>query len=237
MRKSKTAFLSALFAASLLHAGSSAAHTVWLQPDTTAGVWRVYFGGHAGKIESYPAFRLKSAEAFDSKGKPVGLQRTDAEDGVRLKPGKEVALIAMHYDNGIWSRTPEGRSVDKPMNEVAGSTKATRAIKFHKTIVHWSDFVARPLGQEFEVTPISAAQPKAGKPMQVRVTMKGKPMAGIKIGRGEEGTEGVTDAQGVASFMPTAGFNKLWAGDRAEIKDNPQFTELSYEYLLGFDAE
>lgn len=39
-----------------------------------------------------------------------------------------------------------------------------------------------------------------------------------------------------ATFVPKAGFNKLWAGHRIEQKDNPRYTELSYEYLLGFDA-
>jgi hypothetical protein len=40
----------------------------------------------------------------------------------------------------------------------------------------------------------------------------------------------------VASFTPVAGANKLWAGKRIETSTEPRYTQLSYEYLLSFDA-
>lgn len=225
------------FAAATLFSASVSAHTVWLQPDSTPGVYRVYFGGHAGKLESYPADKLKSAEAYDASGKRIDMIRTDAADGVRLRPAREPALIAMHYENGIWARTPEGRSVNKTMDAVPGSKQATNAVKYHKTILQWTPFVTQALGQPFEVTPLDARAPRAGEPLRVRVTIDGKPAAGIKIGRDEEGSEGVTDADGVTSFVPTRGFNKLWSGQRTKVSGNREFTEFSYEYLLGFYAE
>ena len=225
------------FAGALLFAANAAAHTVWLQPDATLGVYRVYFGGHAGKLESYPADKLKSADAYDASGKRIDMIRTDAADGVRLRPAREAALIAMHYENGIWARTPEGRSVNKTMDEVPGSKQATNAVKYHKTILQWTPFVTQTLGQPFEVTPLDAKAPRAGESMRVRVTIDGKPVQGIKIGRDEEGSDGVTDADGVTHFVPAKGFNKLWSGQRTKVSGNPKFTEFSYEYLLGFYAE
>ena len=64
-------------------------------------------------------------------------------------------------------------------------------------------------------------------------------MTPVKLGAGEDGgaTTPVTDAQGIGSFVPAAGFNKLWAGRREQIAGNPAYTELSYEYLLGFTAK
>lgn len=224
-------------AAATLFCASASAHTVWLQPDVTPGVYRVYFGGHAGKLESYPADKLKSADAYDASGKRIDMIRTDAADGVRLRPAREPALIAMHYENGIWTRTPEGRSVNKTLDEVPGAKQATNAVKYHKTILQWTPFVTQTLGQPFEVTPLDAKAPRAGQPLRVRITIDGKPAAGIKIGRDEEGSEGVTDADGVASFVPIKGFNKLWSGQRTKLSGNPKFTEFSYEYLLGFHAE
>ncbi len=226
-----------LAAGALMFGAQASAHTVWLQPDTTAGVYRVYFGGHAGKLEAYPADKLKSVDAYDADGKSIAVKRSDAADGVRITPAKAPAMIAMHYENGIWARTPEGRSVNKTMDEVPGSKQATNAVKYHKTILQWTPFVARTIGQPFEVTPVDAKAPQAGKPMQLRVTIDGKPTAGIKIGHGEDTADGTTDAQGVVRFVPEKGFNKLWAGQRTQVSGNPKFSELSYEYLLGFYAE
>jgi hypothetical protein len=61
----------------------------------------------------------------------------------------------------------------------------------------------------------------------------------VKLGRGEEGTanDPVTDAEGVASFVPAIGFNRLWAGKRIPVSGNPDYTELSYEYSFGFYAK
>jgi nickel transport protein len=216
------------------------AHTVWLEPSGAgAGEYRVVFGGHAGKVEPYKPEKLKGVEALNASGKKLEIERSSAADGVRLYVQGSPALIAMHFDNGIHTRTQQGPSVEKAMNEVPGATRATHAVKYHKTIVKWRPLVTKPLGQPFEVVPLDAVAPRAGEPLRVQVLRGGKPLAGVKLGRGEEGTasDPVTDAEGIAAFVPQKGFNKLWAGKRLEISDNPQYTELSYEYLLGFDAE
>jgi nickel transport protein len=60
----------------------------------------------------------------------------------------------------------------------------------------------------------------------------------VKLGAGEDGGDmaPVTGADGIATFTPVAGFNKMWAGRREAVSGNPAYTELSYEYLLGFTA-
>lgn len=221
-------------------ASGALAHTVWLEPDAgKANDYRVVFGGHAGKLEPYKPEKLKTIDAFDTQGKKLGVKRSVEADVVHLHVEGTPTLIAMHFDNGIHTRTPQGPSVEKPMNEVAGATRATYAVKYHKTVTQWSPFVTKTLGQPFEVVPLDGARPAAGKPLRVRVLQDGKPVAGVRLGRGEEGTakDPVTDAQGIAAFVPTQGFNKLWAGKRIPVTGNPQYSELSYEYLFGFNAE
>lgn len=232
-------FKAVLFGSVFL-AANAQAHTVWLEPiDATAGEYRVLFGGHAGQLQPYDTNKLKVVEAFDAKGGAVKIDRSTDAEGVRLNVRGTPALIAMHFDNGIHTRTQRGPSVEKPMNEVPGALRATYAVKYHKTIVEWQPLVSRPLGQPFEVVPLDASVPRAGHPLRVKVLRDGEPVAGVKLGRGEEGSasDPVTDADGVASFVPQRGFNKLWAGKRFPIADNPAYTELSFEYLLGFDAE
>lgn len=218
---------------------SAQAHTVWLEPATAAGEYRVMFGGHAGQLESYKPEKLKTVEALDASGKKLAVKRTVTADGVRIRVDGKPALISMHFDNGIHTRTESGPSIEKPMNEVPGAKRATYAVKYHKTIVDWSPLAVKTFGQPFEVVPLDSAKPQAGKPMRVKVLQDGKPVAGVKLGRGEEGTpkDPVTNAEGVAEFVPQRGFNKLWAGKRIQTSANPQYTELSYEYLLGFDVE
>lgn len=216
------------------------AHTVWLEPTGAGtGEYRVVFGGHAGKVEPYQPEKLKMVEALNASGKKLEVVRSSAADGVRLHVQGSPALISMHFDNGIHTRTQQGPSVEKAMNEVPGATRATYAVKYHKTIVEWRPLVTKPLGQAFEVVPLDAVAPRAGQPLRVKVLHDGEPLAGVKLGRGEEGTasDPVTNAEGIAAFVPQKGFNKLWAGKRLKTSGNPQYTELSYEYLLGFDAE
>ena len=123
------------------------------------------------------------------------------------------------------------------MNEVPGATSATSAVKYGKTIVQWGGVATRPLNQRFEIIPQATAAPAAGQPMRVQVRLDGRPVAGVKIGRGENTADGTTDAQGMATFIPRPGANRLWAGKRIPVSNNPRYTELSYEYLLGFEAK
>lgn len=214
----------------------AAAHTVWLVPEKTGSSWLVQFGGHAGQTNTYPANKLKTVTAVGANGKHLRATRKARADGVHLTFSGQPSLIMAHYDNGIHTTRSNGPSVEMPMDKVPDALKATRAIKYHKTVATWSAIVTRKFGQPFEVVPLSASQPIAGEPMKVRVLIAGKPAAGIAIARNEEGREAVTDRNGMASFTPTRGFNKLWAGKRSQIKGNKAFTEESIEYSLGFFA-
>ncbi len=220
----------------LLLAGNALAHSIWLrQDDDSPDTFRVHFGGHANVPAPHHADKLKSVEAFDTDGAELTVRREGEPTAVQVVVDGSPALIAIHYDNGIHSRTESGPSVPLPMNEVPGAIRATQALKYHKTIVRWgTEIVALPLGQPFEVLPVDFEEPRAGEPMRVRVLLDGVPTAGISIGRGENTADTVTDDRGEAEFTPQAGFNLIWAGHRMALNDDPRATELSYEYALGF---
>lgn len=230
--------LTALLTIAVLSASTATlAHTAWLERDTRPGVWRLMFGGHQGRPEPATPSKLREVAAVDARGRPLRVSRQFSGADVRISVAGQPAMIALHYDNGIHTRTATpGPSVERPMNEVPGAVSATSAVKYGKTIVAWAPVVARPIGQPFEVVPMSAEQPRAGRPMRVQVRQDGRPAAGVSIGRGEDTADARTDANGVASFTPTAGYNRLWAGRRIEMTNNPRYTQLSYEYLLTFDA-
>lgn len=220
-----------------LAAGHAAAHTAWLEPDPAApGTYVVRFGGHEGKGESYPPEKLKSVTARDAQGGTLAVSTTARPDGVRVSLQRAPAVLTLHYDNGIYSRAEGGKSLPKPMNENPGATQGTHAVKYGKFIAGWGEAVTRPLGQPFEVVPLSAAAPRAGQPWQVRVLIEGKPVAGIPVSRDDSSPDAVkTDADGVATFVPHKGLNKLWSGRRTPVAGDPRFTQLSIEYLLTFE--
>jgi nickel transport protein len=224
-----------------LWSSSAFSHTAWLVPvesglkDSTQ--YQVNFGGHAGKLESYPAEKVKTIEAIGSNSDSLTVWRTMNDDHMQVRVDGKPAMLLMHFDNGIYTRTADGESVNMPMSQVKDPLSGVNAIKYHKTVSTWSTVVTTAQGQPFEVVPMSASAPKAGQLMNVKVLIDGKPAEGIEIGTGENTAESKTDAQGIVEFMPTKGFNKLWAGKRTEIANNPDYTELSIEYLLTFNAE
>lgn len=230
--------LAAVLIAGVLGTGAPAqAHTVWLEP---AGEqrWDVRFGGHAGQVVPFEPAKLRTVEAWDAAGRPLAVTREVRTDGVGVAVRGTPATIAMHLDNGIHTRGPQGPSVEKPMNEVPGAIRGTWAPKWYKAVLVWNDRATRPLGQRFEVVPLAATRPRAGQPVRVRVLVDGQPAAGVRVGHGEEPPEGAapTGADGVAEYVPTAGANRLWAGRRDPVVGNPRYTELSYEYVLAFEA-
>jgi nickel transport protein len=231
----KTLFLVLMLVAA--GGGPVLAHTAWLEEDpATPGVYRVLFGGHAGQLENLQPEKITSVDAYAADGSSVALERADGASGSRLTPADTAVLIALAYDNGIWARDPMGRSINQPLTAIAGAREATWAKKLHKTIVRWAPLVTVPLGQEFEVVPLNATAPVAGKPMAMRVLLHGEPVQGVRLGHGEEGEGTVTDADGVASLVPRPGFNRVWAGQRFPVASEATHTELSYEYLLAFEA-
>lgn len=236
MRAIRPTSLLALACAAL--AGPAAAHSVWLEADPAqAGAYLVRFGGHADKVEGYVPRKLGAVNAYDAAGNPVAVQREDGSDSVRVHPAAVAALLTASFDNGYWSKAAGGKSINKPMTEVPGAVSGVHALKYHKTIVQWGEPATRAVGQPLELRPLTATAPRAGQPLQLEVLVDGKPAAGIRLGFGEDAANIVSDAKGVASIVPRAGLNRLWAGSRQPVRDDPRLTELSVEYSLVFTAQ
>lgn len=222
----------------LVMCSTASAHTAWLEPEEgQPDVYRLHFGGHAGAEEVYDAKKLISINAYDSEGHSIDVGKSETADGVLIKAEESPSLFTLYFHNGIHSRDMQGRSFEMPMSELPGAREATSTPKYHKFIVVWNEESIKEQGQEFEVVPLDVEQPIAGLPMHVKVLMNGEPVEGIALGQGEEGNEGMTNAEGIATFTPQSGLNHIWAGKRFQVTDNKDFTELSYEYLFGFYAQ
>lgn len=209
------------------------AHSLWLIPEGSA--YLIGYG-HDLKNSAYAPAKITRLAAYDPASAPLALARTDSADAVRFTPPAKAALVVIDFDNGIWSRKEGEKSVNLPMNENPGATNGVQALKYHKTVFAWGAHVGRAVGQRYEVLPLDTAAPVAGQPMRVRVLLEGKPAPGAKVGSGEDADVQITDADGVARFVPKAGHNLLWSGLRQKVSGDARMTDLSFEYTLGFDA-
>jgi nickel transport protein len=86
-------------------AATATAHTAWLEPDPRPGVWTLMFGGHQGRLEPVTPSKLKAVTAVDARGRALRVSRSVKGADVRISVAGDPALIALHYDNGIHTRT------------------------------------------------------------------------------------------------------------------------------------
>ena len=125
------------------------------------------------------------------------------------------------------------------MSEFLSKKRRTYAVMFHKNIFNWSQQVTQAMGHPFEVVPLDGVQPMSGRPMRVQVLKDGRPVAGVRLAQGADvkAKDPVTDVDGVATFVPRNGFNRLWAAVSVPLSKNLMYRELSYEFLLRFIAK
>ncbi len=225
---------SALCSAAVL-AGAAQAHNVWLEPDARGG-YLIQFGGHAGQLEAFDPAKLQSVRAFDRRGRGVEARVEPAQQGLRVVPAPEAALIAVELDNGFFSGSAGGAMRNVPMDRNPGATRGVHARKFHKTVVVWNALTQRVLGQDFEVTPLQGRAPHAGDWLELQVRLHGQPLAGASVRLGENGPVAMTDAQGQASIQTRRGTNHVQVIFRQPVAGDARITENSYEALFSFAA-
>lgn len=213
-------------------AGPAAAHDAWFE---AAGGGFVIRYGHE-KAESYDPAKVKSLAAYAADGASLTVERRPAEkDGLVFSVKGKPALLALHFDNGFWSKTAEGTK-NLPKTDAPGATGSVYSLKYGKAILEWSAFVTKPLGQRLEIVPLMANPPHTGERLAVRVLWEGKPLPGVKIGKGEYELSATTDVDGKAALPVEHGLQSIWVGRRAPLADDPRADTLSVSALLRFEA-
>ena len=213
------------------------AHNVWLEADAN-GAYTVQFGGHEGKLETFPIEKLQSVKAYDRRGRKIDVKIEAMPGGARVTPAsnKQAAMLSAEFDNGFDSKVGDGPMVNKPMNENPGATSGVHALKFHKTLIQWGVIAKQELGQKLEIVAVSHKAAHAGEAVEFRVLFDGKPRAGVQVSLGEKGSAMASDAQGLVSLVPAVGSNQLLAILRLPVEGDLRVTQVSYEYLLAFPA-
>jgi len=126
--------------------------------------------------------KVKSVTAYDEHGKEVATQLTASGPLLVVNTDNEPAIVAGVLDNGLWSKTADGKWYNKGKDEVPNATTSLHTFKY---AVH----LLRPLhgampilpGQKLQIVPVGNVPDRMGQPLTVRVLYNGKPAAGAEV--------------------------------------------------------
>jgi nickel transport protein len=223
----------AILVAAAFAAGGALAHDAFFE-GAGGGQYTVRFADD-GKPLTYPPAKLKKAWGYTADGTMLDLQRTPGAEVTRVAAPPNADLLALEFENGIFSRTTQG-TVEKPMNEAPGAVSGVWAKKTGKLVVRWSAPVQKPLGMQYEIVPLAAAAPKAGDVLTVQVLWEGKPVEGVKVSAGEHEAGEKTNAEGKATYKVRPGRNFVWSERRIRVTGEPRYDSLAVATNLVFTA-
>lgn len=187
-----------LVLSNLTWTSSALAHDLWLEPQEGAFVLRYGHRGH----EALPleASKLQSLSCRKNSGATQNLLKSAVLAPKQISLQASCAVLSAFLDGGFWSLTPDGEK-NLPKNKVQGAVKAWRSKQFAKWVDVSSALANQPLGDEFEIVPVSdLSKVKTGSKATFRVLLAGKPLPGAAVAIDHKPLA-ETDDQGQARIM------------------------------------
>lgn len=127
--------------------------------------------------------KVKSVAAYDDDGKEVATQLAANGPLLLVNIDNQPAMVAAVLDNGLWSKTADGKWHNKGKDEVPDATVSEHTWKY---AVH----LRRPLtgalpvlpAHKLQIVPVTRQLPEqAGQPLTVRVLYEGKAVQGALV--------------------------------------------------------
>lgn len=218
----------------------AAAHNAWLDPQPVATGKYVIKYGHPGDLSGFMPAKIKSVVALDASGKRLPVELTPGDDSASAFV-QGASLLALDFDNGYFTRTPEGTK-NTPKNATPGGTSTLHSLKFSKTVLQWDRNVTNKLGHRLEAVAASPAAPKAGAMLPLTILWEGKPLANATVrkledqGQKDAAPKYVTDAQGRATVPVIAGWQQVEVEHEVPLKEDARADRLKAAFVLTFEA-
>ena len=219
-----------------LAASPALAHGVWLGVRCDADCLVL---GDGPKDNAYDPAMVTGAKAYTTDHKETEITVIPKNDHVEFKLDDSVAIVAVNFDYGYWSRNAEGKFVNKPMTEVPGSDLGTHAVKFN---VSYLKPEAKPMlveGLDMQFVPsVNPASLNMGDAFEVQLLHNGKPMANtpviIDVINDLNGTV-LTDADGKATItVRNNALNVVGVEVAVPEQNNDKCTQTKYFASLSF---
>ncbi|PMS16718.1 DUF4198 domain-containing protein [Trinickia dabaoshanensis] len=127
--------------------------------------------------------KVKSVTAYDEHGKALPTQLTASGPLLVVNTDSQPAIVAGVLDNGLWSKTADGKWYNKGKDEIPNATISMHTFKY---AVHLLKPLHGPLpilpGQKLQIVPVGSQLPDhMGQPLTVRVLLNGKPVPGAEL--------------------------------------------------------
>jgi uncharacterized GH25 family protein len=155
------------------------------------GIWFAQRSGHLALIYGVGAEdldavkrlpKVRTVAGYDESGKEVPTQLAANGPLLVVNTDQQAAVVAAILDNGLWSKTADGKWHNKGKDEVPDATRSEHTIKY---TVHLRRLnVATPVlpAHKLQIVPLSRQLPdQVGQSLTVRVLYEGKPVQGASV--------------------------------------------------------
>ena len=214
----------AALAGALCGALPADAHEIWFAQRSNKLALIYGAGAHdLDMVKRLP--KVTATQGLDAAGQslPTELKATDSLVIVEAPPA--LAVVTAVMDNGLWSKSPDGKFHNKGLDEVPNAIVSGRYYKYATHLLkHPAGALAPVPGLKFQIVPVGPAFPKKkGDTVTVQVLFEGKPAVGAKVFQDAVtdpgGAHVVTGKNGRASFkVRNGGLNVVLA----EFESGPE---------------
>lgn len=156
------------------------------------GIWFAQRGGQLALVYGVGAEDLDTVKrqpllrgltALDAHGQAIDARWRASGALLLVESERPPVLVATVLDNGIWSKTPDGRWHRKGHDELPDAVRSEKTIKYAVAIRGpLSGPVPALPGQVLQIVPDEPALPTVlGQTLRLRVLYEGKPVAGAVV--------------------------------------------------------
>ncbi|RME63290.1 MAG: DUF4198 domain-containing protein [Alphaproteobacteria bacterium] len=216
------------------------AHAIWFAQRSTQ--LALVYGVGADDLDAVKRLPLiKHVAGYDAHWTPVPVSLRVAGPLLLVDSDGAPAAVSAVLDNGIWSKTPDGKWHKKGKDEVPDAIVSEHTMKY---AVHIRGQLSHPVPslptQTLQIVPVAAKLPQMmGEPMKLRVLYNGAPVAGARVladyvndpdakpaETGEDGTVVIT--------VRNQGLNVIAAFYDIAMTDSPKVNKVENLATLSF---
>jgi hypothetical protein len=162
--------------------GVAGAHGIWFAQ--RANQLALVYGIGADDLDMVRRLpKVVRVDGFDAAGQPVPTAIRVAGPLPLVESEGQAAFVSAVVDNGLWSKTADGKWHNKGRDEVPDAVRSEHTFKY---AVRVQGPLAGKLpllpGQTLQIVPVGEALPEHfGTPLRLQVFFDGKPVAGARV--------------------------------------------------------
>ncbi|XKM13225.1 DUF4198 domain-containing protein [Orbaceae bacterium ac157xtp] len=212
------------------------AHGIWLA--NRVDKKQIILG--EGPIDNaYKPDNVKNVTAYNKNWSVLPIDKHVNRDFVTVEPTDNTAVVAISFDYGYWTKNPQGKWLNVPMNKVKDAVKSTHAIKYS---VNYLGEVNKPRmvpNIPLQIVPqVDPTKLKRGDKLPVIVYKDNKPLANVPVIMDVVGNLDLTvttDKQGKATIIvPNQGLNVIGVEIGFPLTNNKLATQEMFFTTLVF---